>query len=376
MLDIMTSKIVDIKIRACSGLDPSKKHQNDEGIAWVGGIRPDFTVVSITTSDGLVGTSFGFGALDSNAAAAAMSQVKPFFLGRSAHDSAKNIHDFEKFDRLWNHVPIYAYSPFDNACWDIVGKMAGQPVYKVLGAAREKVPLYVSSMFLPGPEDYVKQALEVKAKGYRGYKLHPPGEINIDIECYKAVRDAVGNDFTLMADPVIMDSYESALKVGRELEKLGYKWMEEPLNDMNFNGLRKLREKLDIPICGTEIIEGAQFSSAHYITEGIVDIVRSDVSWRGGITSVMRTAHMAEAFGVKCELHTTIYHALEQVNLHPSLAISNCEFFEALYPFDDFIFGTKSHLNIEDGYVLAPKGEGLCIDYDWDFIDKHTVRVY
>jgi L-alanine-DL-glutamate epimerase-like enolase superfamily enzyme len=152
--------------------------------------------------------------------------------------------------------------------------------------------------------------------------------------------------------------------------------MEEPLNDMNFNGLRKLREKLDIPICGTEIIEGAQFSSAHYITEGIVDIVRSDVSWRGGITSVMRTAHMAEAFGVKCELHTTIYHALEQVNLHPSLAISNCEFFEALYPFDDFIFGTKSHLNIEDGYVLAPKGEGLCIDYDWDFIDKHTVRVY
>ena len=69
------------------------------------------------------------------------------------------------------------------------------------------------------------------------------------------------------------------------------------------------------------------------------------------------------------------YHGLEQVQLHPSLAISNCEFFETLYPFDDFQFGTKTQLNIVDGYVMAPVGEGLCIEYDWDFIDKHTVAV-
>ncbi|NCV32159.1 MAG: ferredoxin:protochlorophyllide reductase (ATP-dependent) subunit N, partial [Betaproteobacteria bacterium] len=139
---------------------------------------------------------------DAKAAAATMSQVKPFFLGRSAHDSAKNMKEFELFDRRWNHVPIYSYAPFDNACWDIVGKMAHLPVYKILGAAREKVPLYVSSMFLPGPEDYAKQALEVKAKGYKGYKLHPPGGLDLDIACYRAVRKAVGDDFTLMADPV------------------------------------------------------------------------------------------------------------------------------------------------------------------------------
>ena len=134
-----------------------------------------------------------------------------------------------------------------------------------------------------------------------------------------------------MADPVIMDSYESALKAGRELERLGYRWLEEPLLDVNLNGLRKLREKLDIPICGTEVIAGAHYTTAHCIAEGIVDIVRTDVSWRGGITAVMKTAHVAEAFGVQCELHTTIYHGLEQVQLHPSLAIPNCEFFETLY---------------------------------------------
>ena len=230
-------------------------------------------------------------------------------------------------------------------------------------------------MFLPGPEDYAKQALEVKAKGYKGYKLHPPGGLDLDIACYRAVRAAVGDDFTLMADPVIMASYEDALKAGRELERLGYKWLEEPLLDVDLNSLKKLREKLDIPIVGTEVIAGNQYAVAHCIKEGIVDIVRTDVSWRAGITAVMKTAHVAEAFGVKCELHTTIYHGLEQVQLHPSLAISNCEYFETLYPFDDFEFGTKTKLNIVDGYVMAPVGEGLCIEYDWDFIDKHTVAI-
>ena len=367
--------ITDIEIRACRGGDQLNVQDAVSAVQLPGGSRPDFTVVTIKTSEGLVGTSMGFGALDATVAAATMSQIKPFFIGRSPHDAAKNMKDFENFDRKWNLVPIYSYAPFDNACWDIVGKMAHQPVYKLLGAAREKVPLYVSSMFLPGPEDYVKQALEVKAKGYKGYKLHPPGELGIDIECYREVRKAVGDDFNLMADPVIAYTYEQAIKAGRELEKLNYRWLEEPVLDVNTNSLRKLREKLDIPICGTEVIAGAQYSSAMSISEGFVDIVRTDVSWRGGITAVMKTAHMAEAFGVQCELHTTIYHGMEQIQLHPSLAISNCEFFETLYPFDDFEFGTTSKLNIVDGYVMAPKGEGLCIDYDWNFIDNHTIEV-
>jgi len=53
----------------------------------------------------------------------------------------------------------------------------------------------------------------------------------------------------------------------------------------------------------------------------------------------------------------------------------NCEFFETLFPFDDFQFGTKTQLDIQDGYVMAPQGEGLCIEYDWDFIDAHTVAI-
>ena len=190
------------------------------------------------------------------------------------------------------------------------------------------------------------------------------------------MRAAVGPDFPLMADPVIGHDYEEALKVGRELEKLDFLWLEEPVLDVDFNSLRKLREKLDIPIIATEVLAGANYSTAMYIQKDIVDIVRSDVSWRGGISAVMKTAHMAEAFGVRCELHTTIYHALEMVQLHVALAISNCQFFELCYPTEPLDFGTKNKLEIKDGLLQAPKGPGLGIDYDWDFIDKHTLAIY
>lgn len=375
-MSLEKDRIIEIEIRACRARDLNTEANSIDEVKLPGGNRPDFTVVSIKTANGHSGHSFGFGALNARTAAAAMSQVKPFFMNRSPFDSAKNLKDFQFFDRRWNHVPIYAYAPFDNACWDLVGKIAEQPVYKILGAAREQIPVYVSSMFLDSPEDYVKQALEVKSLGFKGYKLHPPGEIELDIACYEAVRIAVGPEFALMADPVIMKSYEEALKVGRVLEELEYKWLEEPLLDTNLYGLKKLREKLDIPICGTEVIAGNQNLVAHCIQEKIVDIVRTDVSWKAGISTVMRTAHLAEAFGVQCELHTTIYHGLEQVQLNAALAISNCEYFELLYPFDDFKFGTKSQLNIVDGFVQAPSGTGLGIEYDWDFIDNHTIAKF
>ena len=93
------STIEKIEIRACRGGDSLNNLDAVEAVQLPGGSRPDFTVVQVTTTEGITGTSFGFGALDAKAAAATMSQVKPFFLGRSAHDTAKSIKDFELFDR-------------------------------------------------------------------------------------------------------------------------------------------------------------------------------------------------------------------------------------------------------------------------------------
>ena len=105
-------------------------------------------------------------------------------------------------------------------------------------------------------------------------------------------------------------------------------------------------------------------------------MVRTDVSWKGGITPVMKTAHLAESFGVRCELHTTIYHPLEIVNLHCCAAIANCELFEVLYPLSSLEFGMKKPIAIDaEGYAYPPQGPGIGVDWDWDFIDKCTMKI-
>ncbi|MDA2926680.1 mandelate racemase [Acidobacteria bacterium AH-259-G07] len=336
----------------------------------------DFLVVTMKTNEGIKGNSFGFAGRGAEMAGhIAKSALKPFFLGKDPLAREKHWQEFRMYDRWWNHVPIYAYGPFDICLWDIAGKLAGQPLYRLLGEYRDRVPVYASSFVLPTPEDYAKQALEVKQRGWHAYKLHPPGDCDFDLKAYRACRETVGPDFKLMADPVAAYNHEQALRIGRELEQLNYYWLEEPLFDVDFHGLRKLTSKLDIPICGTEVLHGHHYSTGECIATGVVDIVGADVSWKGGVTPVIKTAHLAEAFGVQCELHTTIYHPLEVVNLHCCCAISNCELFELLYPLSYMEFGLKNKIEIDDeGYAHPPKTSGIGVDFDWDFIDNCTIK--
>jgi len=366
--------IESIEVRACR----NTREAMSDGEMRVGGKSNfDFLVISMKTDSGITGHSFGFAGRGAEMAGAiASSALKPFFTRKDPLFREQLWQEFRTYDRWWNHVPIYSYGPFDICLWDIAGQIAGLPLYKLLGAYRNKVPIYASSFVLESPEDYAKQALEVKARGWHGYKLHPPGTLDFDLAAYRACREAVGPGFKLMADPVAAYSYEEALRVGRELERLSYYWLEEPLSDVNFYGLKKLTGKLDIPICGTEVLAGSHYSTAQCISDAVVDIVRTDVSWKGGVTPVMKTAHLAESFGVRCELHTTIYHPLEIVNLHCCAAISNCEFLELLYPTSYMEFGMKRPIEIDsEGYARVPQGPGIGVDWDWDFIENCTVKI-
>lgn len=365
--------ITDIEIRVCRNTTSA---MNDSEMRAGGRSSFDFLFLTMKTDAGIEGHSFGFAGRGAEMAGEiAASALKPFFLGKDALARERHWQEFRMVDRWWNHVPIYSYGPFDICLWDIAGKQAGLPLYRLLGEYRERVPVYASSFNFDTAEEYAQQALEVKNRGWHGYKLHPPGKYEADLAAYRACREAVGPDFRLMADPVAAYTSQEALRMGRELEKLNYYWLEEPLFDVNFHGLRRLREKLDIPICGVEVLPGQHYSAAECIASGVVDMVRTDVSWKGGITPVMKTAHLAESFGVQCELHTTIYHPLEIANLHCACAISNCEFFEVLYPLSSMDFGMKNKLRIdEEGYAHPPQGPGLGIDWDYDFIDRYTVK--
>ncbi|MQG87295.1 MAG: hypothetical protein FI699_00295 [SAR202 cluster bacterium] len=104
-----------------------------------------------------------------------------------------------------------------------------------------------------------------------------------------------------------------------------------------------------------------------------VDIIRADVSWTGGITGTLKSAHFAEGFGVNCELHMTVMSLMDVANLHVALAIKNCRYLELPYP-DGSTFGIIDPIRIDsNGMVAAGTRPGLGVSLDWDAIDLNTI---
>jgi L-alanine-DL-glutamate epimerase-like enolase superfamily enzyme len=335
----------------------------------------EFLVVTLRTDDGLSASMFGFAGKSAEGAGKLIADtLRPFFLGRDPRDREKAWHDSRMADRWWGLLPIYAYGPFDTCMWLLSALAAGQPLYKYIGAYRDAVPVYASSMILPDLRDHADEARAVQARGLKGYKLHTPGKSYAeDLRAHALTREAVGPDFTLMSDPVACFNLEEAIRFGRQLEQLGYYWFEEPLFDEDTHSLRELTRILEIPVVGTEVLAKHPYSVAECISTRVVDRVRADVSWSGGVTGLLKTARLAEAFGVNCEVHTSIFHPLEIVNLHCAAAIKNCDFWELLYPIEGFAFGLKDPLPIENGMARPPDRPGLGVELDWDEIDACTI---
>jgi L-alanine-DL-glutamate epimerase-like enolase superfamily enzyme len=367
-------KIISVDVRCCQ-----RRSANFDTSAFrtVDFSNFEFVVITMKTDTGIEATTFGFAGRSAEGAGKLLADtLRPFFIGRNPLDREKAWHDFRAADRWWGHLPIYGYGPFDVCLWLLSATAANQPLYKYLGAYRESVPVYASSMILSAPQDYATEALRAKAEGLKAYKLHTPGrDIEEDLEAHRLVRKAVGPDFTLMSDPVSAYTLEQAIRFGRELERLNFYWFEEPLYDEDVHALRELTRTLEIPMVGTEVLAKHPYSVAEVISTRVVDRVRADVSWTGGVTGVMKTARLAEAFGVNCEIHTSIFHPLEIVNLHCAAAIKNCDFFELLYPIENFAFGLKSPLPIKDGTATPPSGPGLGVEIDWDLIDSCTIKI-
>lgn len=366
-------RVTAVEIRLCRHPDPG---MTDEQMPVGGRPKLDFLVISMSTDEGVTGHAFGFAGRGAHAAGHAAAAVARFFLGRDPFAREQLFGEFRNFDRYWHHSPIHTYGPFDVCLWDIAARATGLPLYRLLGFARDRIPVYVSSLRHDTVDGYAAEARAVKDAGFRGYKVHPRGPVRYDLEVYEACRDAVGSSYLLAADPVASHSRAEALTVGRELERLGYAWFEEPLADLDLESLAYLRRKLDIPIWSTEVLAGEHWGVAQAIKAGAVDAVRADVSWKGGVTSVMKIAALADAYGMSCELHTGIYHAIDLVNLQCACAIRNTTYLELLHPLTHGAFALRTPLVVDaEGYARPSESPGVGVDIDWDVVEDCTFEV-
>ncbi|MFV0504230.1 MAG: enolase C-terminal domain-like protein [Lachnospirales bacterium] len=296
--------------------------------------------------------------------------IAPVIMGRDPHDREAIWHELWTVDRHLTFFPVYLPGPIDVALWDICAKEANLPLYKYIGAYRASLPVYASGNFHPEIEDYVKEALLYKSKGIKAYKAHPSGPVDFDMEVHKALREALGENYTLLTDPVADYTMGDAVKVGRQLEALNFKWFEEPFRDFELYKYTELCKTLDIPIAATETTRGAHWGVAQAIYNRSADIVRADVSWKDGITGTLKIAHLADAFGINCEIHTTTMNYMDIVNLHVSCSIKNCEYFEYFVPEKNYQLPMKGMLPIKNGVITVPNKPGIGVELDWDLINS------
>jgi L-alanine-DL-glutamate epimerase-like enolase superfamily enzyme len=331
-------------------------------------------VIRLTTEDGVSGIATVLSGRDTRIPMGYLqSIIAPIVLGRSVHDREAIWQDLVDFDRRLTFFPLYLPGPIDVALWDLAARSAGLPLYKYLGAYRSELPYYASSLTLPDPEAYVADAARYVAMGATAYKVHPSGDWRAHIEICEALRSAFP-DLALMLDPAGSGyTLANALAVGRALERLGFLWIEEPFPETKIGMYVELCRSLDIPVAATEAVYGGPSGVAEFIRAGAADIVRADVSWKWGVTGTMKSMHLAEAFGMMCELHTTLMGPMDIANVHVACATRNSEYFELYTPHEAWAFPMLDPYPLDAaGKIHVPDGPGLGIEIDWDAVDRET----
>jgi L-alanine-DL-glutamate epimerase-like enolase superfamily enzyme len=282
-----------------------------------------------------------------------------------------------------------ALGAVDSALHDLVGRTLNLPVWQLLGGYRDKIPAYGSTMCgdeleggLSSPEEYAAFAVQLVEKGYKAIKLHtwmPPVRFApdpaMDIKACTAVRKAVGPDIALMIDGYHEYSRTDALRIGRALEELDFTWFEEMMNEQSMSSYAWLAAQLRIPLLGPESLSGKHYARAEWVKSGASDILRAGVNGCGGLGPALKVAHLAESFGMFCEIHGN-----GAPNLALCGAIRNSRWYERglLHPFLDYD-ELPPYLNAQidpmdaDGNVALPTGPGLGEDINFDYIARHTV---
>ncbi|MBC5809761.1 MAG: mandelate racemase/muconate lactonizing enzyme family protein [Candidatus Eremiobacteraeota bacterium] len=279
--------------------------------AWQPGLvrkSRDVTLAIVRTEDGLT----GYACNDGHHARAIERSVAPYLVGQPASATERHARTFRNAGGLWF---------LDQALWDIIGKAAGMPLYRLWGGYRTTVPAYASTSELGTPSNRAELAARYRDEGFRAMKIRFHNErIEDDLALLDAVKEAAP-DLTIMVDanqatnlpsPNLTPSwdYRRALDTARELHARNVLWLEEPLARYDFENLVRLREHTDIYIAGGE--SNRQLHEFRWLVErGVYDIIQPDCSLSEGISQLRKVAAMAELF----KRHFIPHHGLSGLGL-------------------------------------------------------------
>lgn len=206
-------------------------------------------------------------------------------------------------------IMMHCLSMLDIALWDIRGKKAGMPLWRLLGGPiHKRIPCYANVAYNLPPDKLAERAAGFVKSGFTAVKIRGAASVvsnEIATERVRLVREAIGPDIKLMVDVNGTWDAETAIKMLRRWEPYQVYWIEEPVHPDNILGLKRVHQaarQFGVNIATGEE-HGGMFDFRQMILEDAVDIVQPDTTWMGGITEFLRIAHLATACDVKVSPH-------------------------------------------------------------------------
>lgn len=361
-------------------------------------------IVRIYTDEGIVG-------LGESACFGGPAESTKYLIDRELsaivlNEDPTNIeHIWKKmFDRTRQHgrggIIMAAMSGIDIALWDILGKKAGLPVYKLLGGYSDKLVPYASCGFYSPGKDSAALAAEIEnyfKQGFRYAKIKIGRNPGVFLSPLPNMQNAEDCNCTLEEDlhrvaaccdvarkygaKIMVDANNTwntftAIKMGRELQNMGVFWLEEPLHLDNVDGSAELAAALDMAVAGYESEIGL-FRFKQFIDKRAIDIVQPDVIWSGGFTECRKIAVYALAHGLPVNPHVFSSGVSLAANAHFLASLSNQGILEMdrnVYPLRDELL-TEPIAMEKDGFVYLTQKPGLGIELNPDTVEKYAVRV-
>ena len=369
-------KVTDVKIVNLRTV----KHVGKIEPAWSPGRDMSFDIgggsfTEVHTDAGITGIGPGMHPM-------LLEAVKEYLVGRSAfavedHAAALNYYV--------QNLHYQGTAGVDMALWDIIGKAANLPLYKLWGGEKEKIIPYASMVALSTPEERAEQASSLQEEGWQAMKIRLHNEsISDDIKIIEAVRDAVGQDFTIMVDanqaqssgtwqPGVMWNFKRAYETAVELQDLDVYWLEEPLKRYDFEGLAELNAKVEMRIAGGENNPGLH-EFVQMCEMDTYKLLQPESMVMNGMTNLRKIGNLAELHGKEIVPH----HGGGNIGViaHQHLVASwrHAPFMELLH--DPPIGHYKNKFSImanapevdSEGFMPLPTGPGIGIEIDPDLI--------
>ncbi|MBU3007720.1 mandelate racemase/muconate lactonizing enzyme family protein [Cobetia amphilecti] len=329
-------------------------------------------LIYLETDSGLVGENYIF-TLNSARLSVFDSMIKSL----AHHVIGQDPHYVERmWDGMWREInpighegiTIGAMSALDTACWDLIGKAANQPVYKLFGAYRDSVKTYASSgLWLSQTTDeLVEEAREFMSQGFRAMKMRlGKPRMAEDVARVAAVREAIGPDIELLADGNQAFTPSQAIRLGRMLEPYDLGWFEEPVASYDHQGHADVAAALDMPIASGET-EYTRHGMQRMIQARSADVLMPDLQRIGGLSEFRRVASLAAGHNVPISTHIFTEQSLSIAGSAPNcLSVEHVSWFSPLY---------REKIEIVDGLITIPQRPGLGFSFDADAVDRLRVR--